>query len=79
VGHNMLLDVSHTISQFVDELPNNLADFKNVVQSAFPNIVDTKLMASTHPFREQMTSTVLFDLLKKLQSEPFSMPGIRIY
>jgi len=72
----MLLDVSHTISQFVDELPNNLADYKLIVQSAFPNVVDTKLMASTHPFRELMSSTVLFDLMKKLQSEPFCLPGM---
>ena len=76
VGHNMLLDVAHTVHQFIDELPPTLADFKILVQSTFPNLVDTKLMASSHPFREFINSTVLYDLLKRVHSTPFSMPGM---
>uniref|UniRef100_A0A673HIP8 Poly(A)-specific ribonuclease PARN n=1 Tax=Sinocyclocheilus rhinocerous TaxID=307959 RepID=A0A673HIP8_9TELE len=51
VGHNMLLDVMHTIHQFCGPLPEELDDFKEVAMSVFPRLLDTKLMASTQPFK----------------------------
>uniref|UniRef100_A0A8B9J498 Poly(A)-specific ribonuclease PARN n=1 Tax=Astyanax mexicanus TaxID=7994 RepID=A0A8B9J498_ASTMX len=48
VGHNMLLDVMHTIHQFYCPLPE---DFKEVTMCVFPRLLDTKLMASTQPFK----------------------------
>ncbi|KAI2668883.1 Poly(A)-specific ribonuclease PARN [Labeo rohita] len=36
VGHNMLLDVMHTIHQFCGPLPEELDDFKEVAMSVFP-------------------------------------------
>uniref|UniRef100_A0AAY4B700 Poly(A)-specific ribonuclease RNA-binding domain-containing protein n=1 Tax=Denticeps clupeoides TaxID=299321 RepID=A0AAY4B700_9TELE len=51
VGHNMLLDVMHTIHQFYCPLPEDLNDFKEVTMCVFPRLLDTKLMASTHPFK----------------------------
>ncbi|KAL4593345.1 Poly(A)-specific ribonuclease PARN, partial [Arapaima gigas] len=51
VGHNMLLDVMHTIHQFCCPLPEDLNDFKEVTMSVFPRLLDTKLMASTQPFK----------------------------
>jgi poly(A)-specific ribonuclease len=77
VGHNMLLDVSLTVNQFVDELPPTLAEFKVLVQATFPNLIDTKLMASSHPFREHISSTVLYDLVKRVQSDPFTLPEVK--
>jgi poly(A)-specific ribonuclease len=74
VGHNMLLDVGHTVHQFVDELPDNLADFKELVQDTFPNLIDTKYMSTSHPFRELVQSTVLGELVKKVQAPPFQLP-----
>lgn len=77
VGHNMVLDVAHSVHQFVSELPLDLATFKTLVQSAFPNLVDTKLMCCTHPFREHFVSTVLGDVLKRVQEEPFALPAVK--
>uniref|UniRef100_A0A4W4H331 Poly(A)-specific ribonuclease PARN n=1 Tax=Electrophorus electricus TaxID=8005 RepID=A0A4W4H331_ELEEL len=51
VGHNMLLDVMHTIHQFYCSLPEELDDFKEVTMCVFPRLLDTKLMASTQPFK----------------------------
>uniref|UniRef100_A0A671TQR7 Poly(A)-specific ribonuclease PARN n=1 Tax=Sparus aurata TaxID=8175 RepID=A0A671TQR7_SPAAU len=51
VGHNMLLDVMHTIHQFYCPLPEDLQDFKEVTMCVFPRLLDTKLMASTQPFK----------------------------
>ena len=70
----MLLDVSHTVHQFIDELPDNLADYKNLVQDTFPNLIDTKYMSTSHPFRELIQSTVLNELFKKVQKSPFILP-----
>lgn len=71
----MLLDISHTIHHFLEELPDNLADFKELVQTTFPNLVDTKHMSSAGPFRELISSHVLFDLAKRIEQPPFKLPS----
>ncbi|XP_056135956.1 poly(A)-specific ribonuclease PARN [Lampris incognitus] len=74
VGHNMLLDVMHTIHQFYCPLPEDLQDFKEVTQCVFPRLLDTKLMASTQPFKELITNTSLAELEKQLKEGPFKSP-----
>lgn len=74
VGHNMLLDVMHTIHQFCGPLPEELDDFKEVAMSVFPRLVDTKLMASTQPFKEIISNTSLAELHKQLREKPFKSP-----
>ncbi|KAI5623602.1 poly(A)-specific ribonuclease PARN isoform 2, partial [Silurus asotus] len=76
VGHNMLLDVMHTIHQFYCPLPEELDDFKEVTMCVFPRILDTKLMASTHPFKELITNTSLAELEKQLKEQPFRAPRV---
>lgn len=61
----------------MSDLPDDLQSFKKLVQETFPNLVDTKLMCCTHPFRELFSTTVLADVLKRVQEEPFGLPGIR--
>uniref|UniRef100_A0A8C2F2F4 Poly(A)-specific ribonuclease PARN n=1 Tax=Cyprinus carpio TaxID=7962 RepID=A0A8C2F2F4_CYPCA len=73
VGHNMLLDVMHTIHQFCGPLPE-LDDFKEVAMSVFPRLLDTKLMASTQPFKEIISNTSLAELHKQLRETPFRSP-----
>uniref|UniRef100_A0A2D4H544 Uncharacterized protein n=2 Tax=Micrurus corallinus TaxID=54390 RepID=A0A2D4H544_MICCO len=51
VGHNMLLDVMHTIHQFYCSLPEDFREFKELATCVFPRLLDTKLMASTQPFK----------------------------
>uniref|UniRef100_A0A3B3QM86 Poly(A)-specific ribonuclease PARN n=1 Tax=Paramormyrops kingsleyae TaxID=1676925 RepID=A0A3B3QM86_9TELE len=71
IGHNMLLDVMHTIHQFYCPLPQELIDFKEVTMCVFPRLLDTKLMASTQPFKELITNTSLAELEKQLKESPF--------
>lgn len=71
VGHNMFLDVIHAINQFQCPLPDELEDFKTVVKSVFPRLLDTKLMASTQPFQEYIRYSSLDELRLALQSSPF--------
>ena len=74
VGHNMLLDLCHIINQFVAPLPEDYSDFKSLVNRTFPNIIDTKLMSSSHPFREDIPNSALSELKRRLESKPFGLP-----
>ncbi|XP_029545821.1 poly(A)-specific ribonuclease PARN-like [Salmo trutta] len=76
VGHNMLLDVMHTIHQFYCVLPEDLNDFKEVTQCVFPRLLDTKLMATTQPFKELINITSLAELQKQLKESPFKSPKV---
>ncbi|NXE03534.1 PARN ribonuclease, partial [Lophotis ruficrista] len=76
IGHNMLLDVMHTIHQFYCPLPDDLSEFKEVTSCVFPWLLDTKLMASTQPFKEIIMNTSLAELEKRLKEVPFSPPKV---
>ncbi|KAL1005169.1 hypothetical protein UPYG_G00055470 [Umbra pygmaea] len=76
VGHNMLLDVMHTIHQFYCALPEDLNDFKEVTQCVFPRLLDTKLMATTQPFKDLINNTSLAELQKQLKQSPFKTPNV---
>ncbi|XP_064633284.1 poly(A)-specific ribonuclease PARN-like isoform X2 [Lineus longissimus] len=76
VGHNMLLDLLHVIHQFSTPLPPDYDEFKTIVGCVFPKIIDTKLMASIHPFREHIMSSNLGDLQKILECSPFRKPEV---
>uniref|UniRef100_A0A131XCW4 Putative polya-specific ribonuclease parn isoform 1 n=1 Tax=Hyalomma excavatum TaxID=257692 RepID=A0A131XCW4_9ACAR len=76
VGHNMLLDVMHLLSQFVDDLPKDYNEFKSMVRAAFPCLVDTKVLASDDAIKETFTCTVLEVLLKQLRSRPNCVPPV---
>nr|XP_028561550.1 poly(A)-specific ribonuclease PARN [Podarcis muralis] len=76
VGHNMLLDVMHTIHQFYCPLPEDLNEFKELATCVFPRLLDTKLMASTQPFKEIINNTSLAELEKRVKETPFSPPKV---
>ncbi|XP_065589031.1 poly(A)-specific ribonuclease PARN isoform X2 [Cyrtonyx montezumae] len=76
IGHNMLLDVMHTIHQFYCPLPDDLGEFKEVTSCVFPRLLDTKLMASTQPFKDIINNTSLAELEKRLKEVPFSPPKV---
>uniref|UniRef100_A0A7M4E7L4 Poly(A)-specific ribonuclease PARN n=1 Tax=Crocodylus porosus TaxID=8502 RepID=A0A7M4E7L4_CROPO len=76
IGHNMLLDVMHTIHQFYCPLPDDLNEFKEVTSCVFPRLLDTKLMASTQPFKELINNTSLAELEKRLKEVPFNPPKV---
>ncbi|XP_052615524.1 poly(A)-specific ribonuclease PARN isoform X3 [Peromyscus californicus insignis] len=76
VGHNMLLDVMHTIHQFYCPLPADLNEFKEMTTCVFPRLLDTKLMASTQPFKDIINNTSLAELEKRLKETPFDPPKV---
>ena len=76
LGHNMFLDVCHTINQFCDVLPDSYMDFKALTTSVFPRIVDTKVMANTSPFKQEMPNSSLEELHQAVQQSPYSLPSI---
>ncbi|XP_044515047.1 poly(A)-specific ribonuclease PARN isoform X1 [Gracilinanus agilis] len=76
IGHNMLLDVMHTIHQFYCPLPEDLNEFKEVTTCVFPRLLDTKLMASTQPFKDIINNTSLAELEKRLKEAPFNPPKV---
>ncbi|XP_019870862.1 poly(A)-specific ribonuclease PARN isoform X1 [Aethina tumida] len=71
VGHNLGLDLMHTIDKFVTPLPEDYEDFKTCVQKIFPQVIDTKYMANSEPFKDLISSTVLKSLLNTVAQQPF--------
>ncbi|XP_061063970.1 poly(A)-specific ribonuclease PARN [Eubalaena glacialis] len=76
IGHNMLLDVMHTVHQFYCPLPSDLNEFKEMTTCVFPRLLDTKLMASTQPFKDIINNTSLAELEKRLKESPFNPPKV---
>lgn len=76
VGHNMLLDILHIIHKFCCPLPADFEDFKAITKCVFPRLLDTKLMATTFPLKDKINKTMLSDLLKILEKDPFGMPDV---
>uniref|UniRef100_T1IEU5 Uncharacterized protein n=1 Tax=Rhodnius prolixus TaxID=13249 RepID=T1IEU5_RHOPR len=76
VGHNMLLDICHIINAFLDPLPSDYHEFKEMVHALFPNLVDTKFMCSEEPLNDLVPSTVLEHLLNTVHKRPFILPEI---
>uniref|UniRef100_A0A8C7BUD4 Poly(A)-specific ribonuclease PARN n=1 Tax=Neovison vison TaxID=452646 RepID=A0A8C7BUD4_NEOVI len=76
IGHNMLLDVMHTVHQFYCPLPVDLNEFKEMTTCVFPRLLDTKLMASTQPFKDIINNTSLAELEKRLKETPFNPPKV---
>ncbi|RDD43985.1 Poly(A)-specific ribonuclease PARN [Trichoplax sp. H2] len=76
VGHNMLHDILHLVHQFIAPLPNDYYEFKEIVNTAFPNLYDTKLMATTEPIKTYFADSSLAAAEKRSQKEPFQNVSI---
>jgi len=76
VGHNMILDLAQTINQFCGSLPESYQDFKFMAAEVFPRILDTKLMANTIPFKQEIFNSSLEELHKAVQSSPYTLPKV---
>ncbi|KPJ02618.1 Poly(A)-specific ribonuclease PARN [Papilio xuthus] len=74
IGHNMLLDVIHTLNHFFQPLPSEYPEFKEFAHCIFPRLLDTKYMSSLPPFKDKVNSSVLEHLLATLSEPPFSLP-----
>ncbi|CAG5051829.1 unnamed protein product [Parnassius apollo] len=74
IGHNMLLDLIHTLNHFFQPLPADYTSFKEFAHCMFPRLLDTKYMSSLPPFKDKVNSSVLQHLLATLSEPPFSVP-----
>ncbi|KAM9097542.1 poly(A)-specific ribonuclease PARN isoform 2-T2 [Sarcophilus harrisii] len=54
----------------------DLNEFKEVTTCVFPRLLDTKLMASTQPFKDIINNTSLAELEKRLKEAPFNPPKV---
>ena len=70
VGHNCLLDILHTYRQFLYPLPESLDKFKQLLNSVFPKLLDTKLIASVEPLKTFIPVTVLGDIFSLISNTP---------
>ncbi|XP_059474312.1 poly(A)-specific ribonuclease PARN-like isoform X2 [Neocloeon triangulifer] len=73
VGHNVLLDVIHTVHQFVDNLPEDMKSFKRLVSYTFPRIIDTKTLATQTVLVDKLETSTLEPMVKCLQEPPFQL------
>ncbi|CAL1287565.1 unnamed protein product [Larinioides sclopetarius] len=78
IGHNMYLDVFHMIEQFFFPLPEDLSEFKSMVRMTFPNLLDTKYMASSEKLRPLLESTQLGELWRQVKGKSFEMPTVEV-
>lgn len=79
VGHNMVLDLLHTIDKFLTPLPEDYEEFKECAHCFFPMVLDTKYLSGIEPFNELISSSVLGHLLETLNKSPFSVPNVGKY
>jgi poly(A)-specific ribonuclease len=71
VGHNCLMDLMYVTSQCFTSLPHSYEEFKKLIHQIFPNIIDTKFIASSEKFKEIFKTTVLNHVYDRIQSAPF--------
>ncbi len=76
LGHNMLLDLLHTIRLFIAPLPNNLVGFKALIKRVLPRLIDTKVMASTEPLQGHIPLSHLQAVYNKSSEAPFVKPNV---
>jgi len=72
----MILDVAHTLNQFCGPLPESYQDFKAMTTAVFPKLLDTKLMANTIPFKQEIFNSSLEELHKAVQLPPYDLPPV---
>ncbi|RLU16444.1 hypothetical protein DMN91_010512 [Ooceraea biroi] len=77
VGHNMLLDLCHIVHQFFTVLPSDYSEFKTLLHSLFPSLIDTKVISQSQQFKECVSSTNLNTLLDIVSKSPFSIPDVQ--
>ncbi|XP_017755530.1 PREDICTED: poly(A)-specific ribonuclease PARN-like isoform X2 [Eufriesea mexicana] len=73
VGHNMLLDLCHIIHQFFGDLPESYLEFKSLVHSLFPRLLDTKVLCQSEKLKDIVKSSNLTVLLETVCKSPFEI------
>lgn len=74
IGHNIFLDLIHIMNQFICPLPESYIEFKEAIHQVFPQIYDTKYIASASHLglTAIITDTTLDKLYSRLNEPPFT-------
>ncbi|CAF2883730.1 unnamed protein product [Rotaria sp. Silwood2] len=71
IGHNLHMDMLHIINQFFTPIPPSYDEYKSIVKSLFPKLIDTKTIASTSIFQNVITNTALNAVYKTIRDPSF--------
>ncbi|CAF0964166.1 unnamed protein product [Rotaria sordida] len=71
IGHNLHMDMLHIINQFFTPIPSSYDDYKSIVKSLFPKLIDTKTIASTSIFQNIISNTALNAVYKTIREPSF--------
>ncbi|XP_014248579.1 poly(A)-specific ribonuclease PARN-like isoform X2 [Cimex lectularius] len=75
VGHNVLLDLCHMVHRFIDPLPEDYLEFKEMLHTIFPKILDTKYLVS-EALSDLIPSSHLPGVVEAIMKSPFELPKI---
>ncbi|CAO3663714.1 unnamed protein product [Umbelopsis ramanniana] len=78
IGHNCLLDICQIISQFCQRLPDDVQEWKSLVQKSFKRVIDTKHLSNHPKIKEFLPSTALGPLYENMSRDPFKSHGPKI-
>eukprot|EP00117_Sycon_ciliatum_P003066 scpid48762/ scgid8016/ Poly(A)-specific ribonuclease PARN; Deadenylating nuclease; Deadenylation nuclease; Polyadenylate-specific ribonuclease; parn-A len=79
VGHNMMLDVIHSLRQFHCKLPEEFPEFQKLVVQSMPRLVDNKLLAKHDKYQTVFDKTHLGNVFTTAQSGRFRQPAIAVH
>ncbi|UJR09960.1 hypothetical protein I4U23_014184 [Adineta vaga] len=71
IGHNLHMDILHIINQFFTPIPSSYEDYKSIVKSLFPKLIDTKTIASSSIFQNIISNTALNAVYKTIRETSF--------
>ncbi|KAI5288424.1 hypothetical protein KEM54_005223 [Ascosphaera aggregata] len=69
VGHNIFVDLVNLYKCFIGELPPTVEEFQRKIHALFPNVVDTKYLA-THSDQANAQNSSLRDIIKSFERFP---------
>ncbi|KAH8552055.1 ribonuclease H-like domain-containing protein [Umbelopsis sp. PMI_123] len=78
IGHNCFLDICQIISQFCQRLPDDVQEWKSLVQKSFKRVIDTKHLSNHPKIKEFLPSTALGPLYENMSRDPFKSHGPKI-
>ena len=72
VGHNLFTDLIFIYTTFIADLPNSIEEFQTSINELFPQIIDTKYLA-THEGGSMRANSSLKDMCSVLKDQPWPL------
>lgn len=70
IGHNMFMDMAFVYQTFIGELPCSVTDFQSTIHALFPQVIDTKFIATSAGHAGFQDSSSLPELHNKYKDKP---------